>query len=146
MRNHSIRILIGLVLLSAVSQQDFVPLVRLFALPFALVLYPFALCVCAMVLLAPFALAAWVLSRRYHDEKPRWVRRLARAIEDRLPPRLRDYARTIRRWFRERWPRRCPRECARASMRAGASRECAATPARGPEAWIAGSQITTDLP
>jgi hypothetical protein len=126
------RIIIGLALLSAVSQQDFGPLVRLFTFPLALALYPLALAVIVGVLLAPFAfgLTVWLLWCRHRDGQfPGWAQTIARWLKQRLPHRLRvtTWAQAMRGRFTERWPRRRPREGGGRSMRAGRCRDCPAT-------------------
>jgi len=123
------RIIIGLALLSAVSQQDFAPLVRLFAFPLALLLYPLALAFGGGVLIAPFAfwLAVWLAWCRHRDgEYPAWARKTAAWLRHRVPHRLRvsTWTDALRSRVSERWPRRAPRECAGRSMRPGRCRDC----------------------
>jgi hypothetical protein len=126
------RIIIGLALLSAVSQQDFAPLVHLVAFPLAIVLFPFALAFVAGALISPFAfwLAVWLLWCRHRDgEYPAWARKTTAWLIHRVPPRLRasTWTDALRSRVSERWPRRAPRECAGRSMRPGRCRDCPLT-------------------
>jgi hypothetical protein len=121
-------ILIGLALLSAVSQQDFGPLYRLLAFPLALVLYPFAAAVVLAVMLSPFAfgLAAWLLWRRHRDGRfPGWASNAAQSVR-RLAAAHLAHSRAVEltRRIARRLPRRAPRESAGPSMRSGRCPDC----------------------
>ena len=131
------RIIIVLALLSAVSQQDFGPLVRLLAFPLALVLYPLALAVIVGVLLAPFAfgLAVWLLWCRHRDGQfPGWAQAIARWLKQRLPRRPRVTTMT----------RRFTREGGGRSMRAGRCRDCPAATGENPAARAPGEAARSD--
>lgn len=120
------RIIIGLGLLGAISQQDPVPLYRLLALPFALVLYPFAVVLVLTVLISPFVfgLGAWLVWRRYRDGRfPGWARigaQRLRGFTARNTPSVTRFARRVA----DRLPRRGPRECAERSMRPCSRADC----------------------
>jgi hypothetical protein len=122
------RILIGLALLSAVSQQDFGPLYRLLAFPLALALYPFAAAIVLAVMLSPFAfaLAAWLLWRRHRDGRyPGWASSAAQRVR-RLAadPLVRSRPVELARRIARRIPRPRPRQSAQPSMRPGRCPDC----------------------
>jgi hypothetical protein len=76
MRKRITRTLIVLTLLSAVSQQDFKPLVDLIAFPLGISLFFIAPLAVLVVLLSPFAFgfALWLLWQRLrHGRIPGWV-------------------------------------------------------------------------
>jgi hypothetical protein len=79
---------IGLVLVADVSRSEHGVLVGLFALPAALVLYPFAGLVVVAILAAPFVygLSLWLLWRWMRDgEFPGWAGRALRWLRARRP-------------------------------------------------------------
>jgi hypothetical protein len=120
------RIIIGLGLLGGISQQGSVPLYRLLVLPFALVLYPFAVLLVLTVLISPFVfgLGAWLVWRRYRDGRfPDWARigtQRLRGFTARHTPTVTRFARRVA----ARVPRRSPRECAERSMRPCSRADC----------------------
>jgi hypothetical protein len=122
------RILIGVMLLSAVSQQRGLGslLWRLLAFAFALALYPFAMLVVFAVALSPlaFALSAWLLWCRHHDGQfPGWVSSSARRARRFAVAHLAHSraAKFVRRVTQQRLWRACPRQSAAPSMRPAAA-------------------------
>ncbi|MGO9762168.1 MAG: hypothetical protein ACLP1Q_13010 [Solirubrobacteraceae bacterium] len=90
MRKRITRTIIVLTLLSAVSQQDFKPLVDLIAFPLGISLFFIAPLTVLAVLLSPFALGIglWLLWQRLrHGRIPGWVHELipARVKRRRAP-------------------------------------------------------------
>lgn len=104
MRKRIRRTIIVLALLSAVSQQDFKPLVDLIAFPLGISLFFIAPLAVLAVLLSPFALGIglWLLWQRLrHGRIPGWVHEL-------IPPRLKHRqgpaaSRPRRPYRRDRW-------------------------------------------
>src|ERR1035441_2040122 len=79
MRKRIARTIIVLTLLSAVSQQDFKPLVDLIAFPLGISLFFIAPLTVLLVLLSPFApgVGLWLLWQRLrHGRIPGWVHEL----------------------------------------------------------------------
>ena len=79
MRKRITRTIIVLTLLSAVSQQDFKPLVDLIAFPLGISLFFIAPLTVLAVLLSPFAIGVglWLLWQRLrHGRIPGWVHEL----------------------------------------------------------------------
>ena len=88
MRRRFIFALIGLVLISQASRREPGVLVHLFALPAALVLYPFAFLVVLSIAAAPFlyGLGLFLLWRWVRDGRlPAWVGRTVRWLRSRRP-------------------------------------------------------------